>query len=64
LRKTISDEQLLRYNGMLLSVFDLLADSRESIATVRMALAAQEQFWLMDANLQSALVGLPTGEPR
>ncbi len=28
LRKRISEENLLRYNGMLISVFELLADSR------------------------------------
>lgn len=60
MRKVISEEQLLRYNGMFLSVFDLLADSRENIGTVRMALAAQEQFWLADAGLQAALMGLPS----
>ena len=28
LRKRISDENVLRYNGMLISVFELLADAR------------------------------------
>ena len=32
LRKRISDENLLRYNGMLISVFELLADARQQIA--------------------------------
>ena len=32
LRKRISEENLLRYNGMLISVFELLADSREQVA--------------------------------
>ena len=31
LRKTIADENLLRYNGMLIGVFELLADAREQI---------------------------------
>ena len=34
LRKRISEENLLRYNGMLISVFELLADSREQVAAV------------------------------
>ena len=34
LRKRISEEVLLRYNGMLASVFELLADSREQVAAV------------------------------
>ena len=59
LRKTMSEETLLRYNGMLVSVFDLLVDAQEQIALVRAALAAQQQFWLADAALQAALVGKP-----
>ena len=30
-KKRISDEQLLRYNGMLIGVFELLADAREQV---------------------------------
>ena len=59
LRKAISDENLLRYNGMLIGVFDLLADHREQIAAVVAAINAQQQFWLADAALSSALVGQP-----
>jgi len=59
LRKQISDENLLRYNGMLIGVFELLADSREQIASVSAAIDAQRQFWLADAALQSAIVGTP-----
>ena len=61
LRKTMSEETLLRYNGMLVSVFDLLVDAQEQISLVRAALAAQQQFWLADAALQAALVGKPLG---
>lgn len=59
LRKTMSEETLLRYNGMLVSVFDLLVDAQEQINMVRAALAAQQQFWLADAALQATLVGKP-----
>ncbi|MCP6559412.1 hypothetical protein NL501_29760, partial [Klebsiella pneumoniae] len=34
LRKRISDENLLRYNGMLIGVFELLADARAQVAGV------------------------------
>ena len=34
LRKRIADENLLRYNGMLIGVFELLADARAQIASV------------------------------
>ena len=60
LRRTIADENLLRYNGMLIGVFELLADSREQIGSVMAAIAAEQQFWLADAALQASLVGKPT----
>lgn len=59
LRKAMSDENLLRYNGMLIGVFELLADSRDQVAAVSQALAAQEQFWIAHADLQAAQWGLP-----
>ena len=59
LRKSIAEENVLRYNGMLISVFELLADSREQIGSVIQAIDAQRDFWLADAALQSALIGQP-----
>lgn len=59
LRRTISEESLLRYNGMLIGVFELLADAREQITAVMAAIDAQQQFWLSDAALQTALIGRP-----
>jgi outer membrane protein TolC len=61
LRKTISEENLLRYNGMLIGVFELLADSREQISAVMSSIAAQQQFWLADAALRASVVGRPQG---
>jgi outer membrane protein TolC len=55
LRKQIADEVLLRYNGMLASTFELLAESREQLAAVDAAIAAQRDFWIADTNLQSAM---------
>jgi outer membrane protein TolC len=60
LRRQISDEVLRRYNGMLASVFELLADAREQIASVNTAIEAQRDFWIADTNLQSALQGAGT----
>lgn len=59
LRKVIADENMLRYNGMLIGVFELLAGSREQIASVAAAIEAQRDFWLADADLQTALIGQP-----
>jgi outer membrane protein TolC len=57
LKKRISDEQLLRYNGMLISVFELLADAREQVTSVNAAIEAQRDYWIADAALQAALTG-------
>ena len=59
LRKTIAEENVLRYNGMLIGVFELLADSRQQIASVIQAIDAQRDFWLADAALQATLIGKP-----
>ena len=61
LRKTISEENLLRYNGMLIGVFELLADSRKQVSAVMSSIGAQQQFWLADAALRASLVGQPQG---
>jgi outer membrane protein TolC len=60
LRKRISEEMLLRYSGMLSSVFELLADSRATVASVNAYVEAQRDFWIAEANLQMALT---TGSP-
>ncbi len=57
LKKRISDEQLLRYNGMLISVFELLADAREQVTAVNAAIEAQRDYWIADSALQSAMTG-------
>lgn len=63
LKKRISEENLLRYNGMFISVFDLLADARSQLATVNTAIETQRDFWLAEADLQMALVGKPDLQP-
>ena len=57
LRKTMADENVLRYNAMLIGVFELLADTRDNINSVMGAIQAQQQFWLADAGLSAALLG-------
>ena len=60
LRKTMADENLLRYNGMLIGVFELLADTRDQISSVVTAINAYQQFWLADAALSASMIGKPT----
>ncbi len=61
--KVIAEENGLRYNGMFISVFELLADHRSQINTVKAAIAAQQQFWQSDAALQATLLGKPMSAP-
>lgn len=57
LRKRISDEVLLRYNGMLASVFELLTDARDQVSSVNTAIEAQRDFWIAETDLQAAING-------
>lgn len=63
LRKTIADEMLLRYNGMLSGVFALLADARAQVGAVIGAIEAQRDFWLAQAALDAAILGAPSTAP-
>lgn len=54
LRRRIADETLLRYNGMLIGVFELLDDARAQIADTRGAIEALKDYWIADAALRSA----------
>lgn len=63
LRKTIADEMLLRYNGMLSGVFALLADARAQVGAVIGAIEAQRDFWLAQAALDAAILGTPSTAP-
>ncbi|TWO68010.1 TolC family protein [Caenimonas sedimenti] len=59
LRQVMAEENVLRYNGMLIGVFELLADSRDQVTSVMQAINAQQQFWLADAGLAASIIGKP-----
>ncbi|MFN7085237.1 MAG: TolC family protein [Burkholderiales bacterium] len=61
LRKKISEETVLRYNGMLISVFELLADARQQIGAVNAYIEALRDYWLAESNLTLALTGKSPG---
>lgn len=62
LRKRISEETLLRYNGMLVGVFELLADAREQVLSVNAYVEALRDHWIAQTDLQTALTaGSPGG---
>ncbi len=54
----LQEDTQARYNGMLLSTWDLLASAGARIRSVNAALQAQRQFWLAHTDLQAALAGL------
>ena len=60
IRKRVADENLLRYNGMLIGVFDLLSDARAQIASVNGSIEALRDFWLAESDLQMAMLGRPS----
>lgn len=57
IRQRIGDQNLLRYNGMLIGVFELLAEARAQIASVATAIDARRDFWRAEAELQQAQIG-------
>lgn len=59
-RKRISEENQLRYNGMLIGVFELLADARSQIAAVNGYIEALRDFWIAQSDLDMALIGKTT----
>lgn len=63
LKKRISDEQMLRYNGMLISVFTLLADARDQVMSVNGAIDALRDFWIAESALKMAQTGRSAEAP-
>lgn len=56
----INEETVLRYNGMLSSVWDVLDATRAQAQAAMDAMDAQRDFWIAEADLQWVLQG---GEP-
>jgi hypothetical protein len=59
LRKKMLQQNLLRYNGMLIGPFDLMMDARAQVQSVSSYIAALRDFWVADSNLDMVLVGEP-----
>ncbi|CUA94649.1 TolC family protein [Thiomonas bhubaneswarensis] len=58
LAQTVLDESQLRYNGMLIGTFELVAAAQTQAQAVRAAIAAQRDYWLADAAWQAAQLGV------
>jgi outer membrane protein TolC len=59
LRKSVAEQNLLRYNASLISIFELLTDTREQISSVNDYIATLRDFWLAKSRLDAALLGGP-----
>ncbi len=60
LTKTILEDAVLRYNGMIVGTFELLAAQRDDAQAQLNAVQALTQFWLADAAFQATVRGVPT----
>lgn len=56
-RKRVAEQNLLRYDASLISVFDLLADARDQIASVDDYIRSRRDFWMAKSQLDTALLG-------
>jgi outer membrane protein TolC len=59
LRKSVSEQNLLRYNASLISIFELLADAREQVLSIDDYITDLRDFWLAKSRLDAALLSTP-----
>ena len=57
LRKTIQDQALLQYSGMLVDVTQLIIDARARILSNVQAIEARRDFWIAASDLTAAIIG-------
>lgn len=60
LARSVSAEELKRYNGMLIGVQDLVANVGERMNAVTTALDASRNFWLAEIELERSMAGVGT----
>ncbi len=61
LARLVQEETVYRYNGMFVSVWQLLAQARATTQAVVTATETQRDFWLAETDLQLALTGTSPG---
>ncbi len=59
LKKLVLQESVLRYNGMLISPFELMLTARDQVRAVSDYISALRDFWIAENNLTASLVGRP-----
>jgi outer membrane protein TolC len=56
-RQAIAQQNLLRYNASLISIFELLSDAREQVISVDGYIQSVRDFWIAKSRLDGALLG-------
>ncbi len=56
IQKRVIQQDVLRYNASLISVFELLADARAQIAGVNDFIQSERDFWIAQSHLDTALL--------
>jgi outer membrane protein TolC len=57
LQKAVAEQNLLRYNASLISVFELLADAREQVLGADRYIQSVRDFWIAKTEFDAALLG-------
>jgi outer membrane protein TolC len=55
--RAVSQENLLRYNGAQIGIFELLSDAREQMAANARYIERLRDFWIAKSRLDGALLG-------
>ena len=63
LRRTINEQALLNYNGMLIDVVELLTTARESAQSNIAAIAAKRDYFIAVVDLEAAVIGGGSSSP-
>jgi outer membrane protein TolC len=59
MQEILAEENTYQYNGMFISVFQLIADSKQQISAIESAIDAKADFWKAKTNLDANLIGQP-----
>jgi outer membrane protein TolC len=64
LHEKMLQENQLRFNGMLISPFELIADARNQVLGVVAYIDALRDFWVAQTELEQSLIGKPLSQER
>ncbi len=59
MQEILAEENTYLYNGMFISVFELIADSKQQISAIESAIDAKADFWKAQTNLDANIIGQP-----